>query len=299
MAPTTDTAVGHAPMKSMSQWAVWTRQLPGKLARAARSLVRPAGPARPYSFDDARQYWTNVPRAQGSDPFNTGTLANVDEAELVREFLREVEIGREKEERRVGYERAAESLANVAHPRVMDYGSGIGFYGYEILCRVPEAHVTFVDINRGNLATIQRILTHLNLGDRADFAAVEKETAANLDFAEPFDFMISMGVLHHTPHAPAIVKHLNGFLKPGGIFQVMLYNRRYLFEMQCVAGSQLNESTFGNMTDPPVGELSNPYSEAYDDDKAKALFAGYELISADYPNKFYNTYRFRKPQQGV
>jgi 2-polyprenyl-3-methyl-5-hydroxy-6-metoxy-1,4-benzoquinol methylase len=276
-------------------WTEWTRRLPKKVALAARSLVVPAGPAEPYRFDAAKEYWANVPRAQGANPFNSQRLAEVPNRVLAEEFLREVDIGRRKEERRVGYERAAESLARIESPRVMDYGSGIGFYGYEVLCRRPQAQVTFVDINPANLATIERILSELGLVDRASFAVVGQEDAGDLHFDEQFDFIMSMGVLHHTPHAGKIVRHLTQFLKSDGIFQVMLYNRRYLFEMQCVAGSQLNESSFGRMTDPPVGELANPYSEAYDDEKAKELFAGYELIGSDYPDKFYNVYRFRKP----
>ena len=117
------------------------------------SAAGPAGPPQPYRFEDAREYWANVPRAQGSDPFNNRLLGDVSDAALVEEFLREVEIGRKKEERRVGYKRAAESLANVERPRVMDYGSGIGFYGYEILCRFPDVRVTFVDINPAKQGT--------------------------------------------------------------------------------------------------------------------------------------------------
>lgn len=285
-------------MKSMSQWADWTLRLPGKLARAARSLVVPAGPAEPYRFDRAKEYWTNVPRAEGGNQFNTASLTGVDDRALADDFLKEVEIGRRKEERRIGYDRATESLAGIANPRVMDYGSGIGFYGYEILSRFPDARVTFVDINPTNLASIKRILSQLGLADRAEFAAVEDEGAANLHFAEPFDFIMSMGVLHHTPHAAKIVRHLTQFLKGGGIFQVMLYNRRYLFEMQCVAGKQLNESSFGHMTDPPVDDLSNPYSEAYDEEKTRELFVGYEFIGVDQPVRIYDTYRFRKPHSG-
>ena len=268
--------------------------MPRKLARAATSLVVPPGEAEPYRFEEARDYWTNVPRAAGSDPFNSRALQDVPDEVLLQDFQREVELARIKEERRVGYERAIESLAGVSQPRVMDYGSGIGFYGYEVLSRRRDAHVTFVDINESNLAAIERILRLEGLCDRAAFRVVRNEGAEDLSFDEPFDFMLSMGVLHHTPHAPRIVRRLSLFLKDAAIFQVMLYNRRYLREMQCVAGRKLNDQTFGNMTDPPVGDSKNPYSEAYDDEKAKALFEGYDLISADYPHKFYNTYRFRK-----
>ncbi|MEX2288093.1 MAG: class I SAM-dependent methyltransferase [Planctomycetaceae bacterium] len=282
------------PTNSISQWSAWLLKMPRKLALAARSLVLPSAVAEPYRFDDARAYWTNVPRAQGSNPFNSRALGEISDEQLGDEFRREVEIARKKDERRIGYQRALESLDGISRPRVMDYGSGIGFYGYEVLCRRRDAHVTFVDINASNLAAIERILTLEKLVDRAAFCVVRDEAAEDLNFDEPFDLIVSMGVLHHTPHARRIVVRLTRFLKDAAIFQVMLYNRRYLREMQCVAGRKLNDATFGHMTDPPVSDLKNPFSEAYDDEKAKELFEGYDLVSADYPHKFYNTYRFRK-----
>ena len=104
-----------------------------------------------------------------------------------------------------------------------------------------------------------------------------------------------MGVLHHTPHAKDIVQKLTEYLKKDGIFEVMLYNKHYKKRLSLKKRERLNESTFGELTDPVLGGFKNPFSEAYDDNKAIKLFGyKYNLISRDYPTNDYNTYRFEK-----
>ncbi len=62
-----------------------------------------------------------------------------------------------------------------------------------------------------------------NLADRA--AAVLQADAFRLPFApSSFDFIYSLGVLHHTPDCEAAVKNLPQFLKPGGELAVWLYS---------------------------------------------------------------------------
>jgi len=216
---------------------------------------------------------------------------------LVREFDKEIEIARKKDKRKVGFSLAVDSIAALDVPEVMDYGSRIGFYGFEIMARHHGARVTFLDIHDTNLTTIVRIARAKGLIDRVSCKVVRDEQARDLVFDKQFDLIVLMGVLHHTPYALQIVRNLTRFLKDKGIFQVMLYNYTYLQHMKSVAGKRLNVSSFGVMTDPVIGDLSNPYSEAYDDAKAQRLFQGYELVSADYPNPYYNTYRFRKPRK--
>jgi SAM-dependent methyltransferase len=178
----------------------------------------------------------------------------------------------------------------------MDYGSGFGFYGLRILeCR-KDSRVTFVDINAANLALIRRLAGLCGFAARMDTALVEDERAAGLEFSHDFDAIVSMGVLHHTPHARAIVEKLDAFLKPGGRFVAMLYNFRYLQDAEEGSGRCLNPATFGPHTDPSVGKFVNPYSDVYDESKALRLFLNYEMESIDHPTPHYDTYVFKKPQ---
>ena len=262
--------------------------------RKAGALIISPRTSIPYDFQRAQEYWGNVPRAKGGNPFDTVRLKSLTDQEVVTEFDREGEIARQKNERRLGYVLALETLGKLENPKVMDYGCGIGFYGMEILLQHPTACVTFVDINPENLAVVQRIANAKGFADRVDFVPVRDPEARDFDSPVLYDLIVSMGVLHHTPHAAQIVHNLSNFLKPGGIFQVMLYNYHYLKETQESAGRKLSFSGFGERTDPKVGDLSNPYSEPYDDEKAQQLFQGYSMVSADYPNPWYNTYRFRR-----
>jgi 2-polyprenyl-3-methyl-5-hydroxy-6-metoxy-1,4-benzoquinol methylase len=273
-------------------WRVRYRLIPFVKRLGARWI--PAGKAAPYDFDRARAYWQNVPRAEGGNPFNSAAVAGLSDEALAAEFDREAALAREKHERRVGFALAEDSLCGLSDPRVMDYGSGIGFYGFEVLARHPGARVTFVDINPANLDAIGKIARAKGLTGRVSGVCVMAPDARDLRFDEPFDFMMSMGVLHHTPHAPAIVRNLTRWLKPGGVFEVMLYNEHYLRRMAEAAGRALNETRFGAVTDPVVGGVANPYSEAYDEAKTRALFSGYEMISLDQPDPCYDVYRFRK-----
>jgi 2-polyprenyl-3-methyl-5-hydroxy-6-metoxy-1,4-benzoquinol methylase len=152
-----------------------------------------------------------VPRAQGVNPFHTTDLSNLTDEDLLRDFEQEVEIAQKKPERKLGFARAIESIREIESPLVMDYGSGIGFYGLEILTSHSKAHVTFADINPENLFAIERITKVKNFQQRSAFALIADPEAKSLEFAKPFDLIVSMGVLHHTPYAPQIVKNLTSF----------------------------------------------------------------------------------------
>jgi SAM-dependent methyltransferase len=263
--------------------------------RRLSARIVPAGSSTAYSFTAARQYWGHVPRAQGGDPLHTAVLATVADHEVAATFERELDIARRKPERRIGFDLAVASIEGVDAPRVLDYGSGIGFYGFEILARRPDALVTFADINATNLDQVERLARLRGVAGRMETVLVTEPDASNLAFEEPFDLIVSMGVLHHTPHARAIVRHLVTALKPGGVFESMLYNDVYLRQEEVAAGHKLNESTFGARTDPRIGALSNPFSEPYDETKTRELFAGLEAVDIHHPQPEYDTYRFRKP----
>jgi SAM-dependent methyltransferase len=70
-----------------------------------------------------------------------------------------------------------------------------------------------------------------NLADR-EFVALQADVFSLPFAAESFDFIYSIGVLHHTPNCEQAVKALPQYLKPGGTLAVWLYsayNRWYRF----------------------------------------------------------------------
>lgn len=104
---------------------------------------------------------------------------------------------------------------DLAGKLVLDVGCGMGRYA-EVATKWG-ATVVAVDLSRAVEAARR------NLADRA--AAVLQADAFRLPFApSSFDFIYSLGVLHHTPDCEAAVKNLPQFLKPGGELAVWLYS---------------------------------------------------------------------------
>jgi len=106
---------------------------------------------------------------------------------------------------------------------VLDVGCGMGRFA-EVATRWG-ARVIGIDLSAAAQVAAR------NLGDR-EFVALQADVFA-LPFApETFDYIYSIGVLHHTPDCEAAVKALPKFLKPGGYLAVWLYsgyNKWYRF----------------------------------------------------------------------
>jgi SAM-dependent methyltransferase len=106
---------------------------------------------------------------------------------------------------------------------VLDVGCGMGRYA-EVATRWG-ARVVGVDLS------LAAEVAARNLEGR-EFAALQADVF-ELPFApESFDYIYSIGVLHHTPDCEKAVKLLPAFLKPGGSIAVWLYsayNKWYRF----------------------------------------------------------------------
>jgi SAM-dependent methyltransferase len=106
---------------------------------------------------------------------------------------------------------------------VLDVGCGMGRFA-EVATRWG-ARVVGIDLS----AAAQ--MAARNLANR-EFVALQADVFA-LPFApETFDFIYSIGVLHHTPDCEKAVKTLPKYLKPGGYLGVWLYsgyNKWYRF----------------------------------------------------------------------
>lgn len=99
---------------------------------------------------------------------------------------------------------------------VLDVGCGMGRFA-EVATRWG-ARVVGIDLSAAAQVAAR------NLADR-EFVALQADVFA-LPFApESFDYIYSIGVLHHTPSCENAVKALPQFLKPGGYLAVWLYSR--------------------------------------------------------------------------
>jgi SAM-dependent methyltransferase len=98
---------------------------------------------------------------------------------------------------------------------VLDVGCGMGRFA-EVATRWG-GRVVGVDLSAAAEVAAR------NLADR-EFVAFQADVFA-LPFApESFDYIYSIGVLHHTPNCEQAVKALPQYLRPGGILAVWLYS---------------------------------------------------------------------------
>jgi len=104
---------------------------------------------------------------------------------------------------------------DLAGKLVLDVGCGMGRFA-EVATRWG-AHVVGVDLS------LAAEVAARNLADRS--ATFFQADVFNLPFApESFDYIYSIGVLHHTPDCERAFKVLPALLKPGGKIAIWLYS---------------------------------------------------------------------------
>lgn len=103
---------------------------------------------------------------------------------------------------------------------VLEIGCGIGTDGLEFAKN--GAHYVGIDLSSNSIALAEERFGLFNIP--GTFKVVNAEES--LPFPEhSFDHIYSFGVIHHSPHSPAIVDEMYRVLRPGGTFTVMLYNK--------------------------------------------------------------------------
>ena len=114
-------------------------------------------------------------------------------------------------ERRTGFQ-----PGNLRGKLVLDVGCGMGRFA-EVATRWG-AHVVGIDLSLAAEVAAE------NLADRE--AAFFQADVFKLPFApESFDYIYSLGVLHHTPNCEQAFKGLPRLLKPGGRIAIWLYSK--------------------------------------------------------------------------
>jgi 2-polyprenyl-3-methyl-5-hydroxy-6-metoxy-1,4-benzoquinol methylase len=99
---------------------------------------------------------------------------------------------------------------------VLDAGCGMGRFA-EVASRYG-ARVVGVDLSRAVESA------HKNLGDRPNVQILQADLLQLPLRNGIFDFIHSIGVLHHTPNCEATFRKLVPLLKPGGRIVVWLYS---------------------------------------------------------------------------
>ena len=118
----------------------------------------------------------------------------------------------------------------IATRRVLEIGLGYGTLGSYLISRGADYYG--LDIAEGPVAMMRHRLDIAGIGppDR-----VEIGTALRIPHEEgSFDFVYSIGCLHHTGDIRGSVREIRRVLRPGGHAVVMLYNRRSLRQLLAV-----------------------------------------------------------------
>jgi SAM-dependent methyltransferase len=102
--------------------------------------------------------------------------------------------------------------------RALDAGCGSGRWTYALA--ELGANVVAFDLTAGGIEAV-----HENLGARDDVAVFQADLFRPPFADDSFDFVMSWGVLHHTPDTRAAFERLVPLVKPGGTLYVMVYER--------------------------------------------------------------------------
>lgn len=103
--------------------------------------------------------------------------------------------------------------------RVLEIGLGYGTLS-RILCR-NAADYTGLDISDGPVESLRDSFEKFGLPGKAIVGS-----ALNIPFAEnSFDYIVSIGCLHHTGRMLKAFEEVHRVLKPGGVAYLMVYNK--------------------------------------------------------------------------
>ncbi len=135
--------------------------------------------------------------------------------------------GEERRSRATFLDKTGWTTEALAGRSVLDAGCGMGRFAE--VCADAGAEVHGVDLSRAVESAAA------NLRDRPNVRVYQADIM-NLPFADAsFDFIYSIGVLHHTPSTQAAFGRLPRLLKPNGQLAVWVYSTR----LRALAGSLL------------------------------------------------------------
>ena len=108
-------------------------------------------------------------------------------------------------------------------PRILDAGCGTGV-STDYLCHLnPGAAVLGIDISDGALAVARERLDRSGAADQVDSLRQEQRSLLDLNGEGPFDYINSVGVLHHLDQPEAGLRALSDLIAPDGLIHLFLY----------------------------------------------------------------------------
>jgi SAM-dependent methyltransferase len=107
--------------------------------------------------------------------------------------------------------------------RILDAGCGTGV-STDYLCHLnPGSSVLAVDISPGTLEVARERTRRSGAAAQVGELRIEQRSLLDLAGEGPFDYINSVGVLHHLREPEAGLRALAGLLRPGGLLHLFLY----------------------------------------------------------------------------
>jgi SAM-dependent methyltransferase len=107
--------------------------------------------------------------------------------------------------------------------RILDAGCGTGV-STDYLCHLnPGSTVLAVDISAGALEVARERTRRSGAAAQVADLRIERRSLLDLAGEGPFDYINSVGVLHHLRDPAAGLRALAGLLRPGGLMHLFLY----------------------------------------------------------------------------
>jgi SAM-dependent methyltransferase len=107
--------------------------------------------------------------------------------------------------------------------RILDAGCGTGV-STDYLCHLnPSSTVLAVDISEGALAVARERTRRSGAAERVERLRIERRSLLDLEGEGPFDYINSVGVLHHLREPEAGVRALARLLDDDGLLHLFLY----------------------------------------------------------------------------
>jgi SAM-dependent methyltransferase len=174
--------------------------------------------------------------------------------------------------------------------QVLEVGLGFGTLGQLLASRGGEYHGA--DIAPGPVAMMKRRLAWL--GQPEDHA--QEASVLELPFDNgAFDYVYSIGCLHHTGNLPKSIQEVHRVLVPGGRAVVMLYNRhsfrRLLYGLRSSVrrGESLDDEMRALYDAQESGEPA-PHTDFVSRAEVKRLFRDFARVRIEVQN--FDGYRF-------
>jgi SAM-dependent methyltransferase len=179
-----------------------------------------------------------------------------------------------------------------AGKKVLEVGLGYGTLGQLIASRGADYYGA--DIAAGPVAVMQRRLAWLGLPEEH----VQQASVLELPYSDAtFDYLYSIGCLHHTGDLERSVQEVHRVLVPGGRAVVMLYNRHSVRRVRFAlvralrgrGGRSLDDELRGVYDAHEAGEAA-PHTDFVSRAEVRRLFRDFARVKIDVQN--FDGFRF-------